>query len=242
MIYSIQRMPPEISSPLLQAAVLQVAAIRHAKALLTSSARSTQHRHRAETSATAPSSVRLAAQSGDIFLILGAAWTRPHYGLLLQQVREQYRLEPWLLLYDLIPLRRPEWCVAELVEGFTAWLTATLPQCRKLFAISRLPRPMSRCMRARSASSLDGPVEPVPIGTGFGLATPHEEQRRFAPGDYRHAAAMRCSSPPWRPERTTCCCSGCGADCWPTCHGTAYLYAGLCRTRGLAGRRSDAAT
>ena len=127
MIHSIQRMPPEISNPLLQAAVLQVAAIRHAKTLLTGSARPTQHRHRAETSATAPSSVRLAAQSGDIFLILGAAWTRPQYGLLLQQVREQYRLEPWVLLYDLIPLRRPEWCVAELVESFTTWLTATLP-------------------------------------------------------------------------------------------------------------------
>ena len=98
MICSIQRMPPEISNPLLQAAVLQVAAIRHAKALLTGSALPTQHRHRAETSATAPSSMRLTAQSGDIFLILGAAWTRPQYGLLLQQVREQYRLEPWLLL------------------------------------------------------------------------------------------------------------------------------------------------
>ena len=67
MIYSIQRMPPEISNPLLQAAVLQVAAIRHAKTLLTGSALPTQHRHRAETSATAPSSVRLAAQSGEHF-------------------------------------------------------------------------------------------------------------------------------------------------------------------------------
>ena len=174
-------MPPEISNPLLQAAVLQVAAIRHAKTLLTGSARPTQHRHRAETSATAPSSVRLAAQSGDIFLILGAAWTRPQYGLLLQQIREQYRLEPWVLLYDLIPLRRPEWCVAELVESFTAWLTATLPQCRKLFAISRATATDVEMYAREVGISLAGPVEPVPIGTGFGLATPHREQMEIRP-------------------------------------------------------------
>jgi hypothetical protein len=223
MIRSIQRMPPEISRPLLQAAVLQVAAIRHAKALLTSFAQSTHHRHRAETSATAPSSTRLIAKSGDIFLILGAAWTRPHYGLLLQQVREQYRLEPWLLLYDLIPLRRPEWCVADLVRGFTAWLAATLPQCRKLFAISQATATDVEMYAREVGISLDGPVEPVPIGTGFGLATLHEEQKEVRPRGLPARGSYALFVSTLERERTTCCCSGYGVGCWLTCHGTAYL-------------------
>jgi glycosyltransferase involved in cell wall biosynthesis len=181
LIRCIQRMPPEISNPLLQAGVLQVAALRYAKSLLTSPVRPTPTQAKATTSARSAPRKRLATQSGDIFLVLGAAWVRPDYGLLLRQLSEQYGLEPWLLLYDLIPSRRPEWCVADLVESFTAWLTATLPQCRRLFAISQATATDVENYAREAGISLDGPVVPVPIGTGFGLAAPREVQTGARP-------------------------------------------------------------
>jgi glycosyltransferase involved in cell wall biosynthesis len=173
----IWRMPPEISAVLLRAGVLQMAALRQFRLL-----RRRKVQPLAEAPLAGPQSDAvqadqpveggpgLAVQPGDVFLILGAPWAGPAYGAFLQQLRGRYPLEPALLLYDLIPLRRPEWCAADLVQNFGQWLRSTLPQCPRLMAISQATAADVEAYAREVGLTLSSPVQPVPIGTDFGLA------------------------------------------------------------------------
>jgi glycosyltransferase involved in cell wall biosynthesis len=164
-----ERLPPTIGEPLLRAGVLQLAALRHARLLARMLSRPAASRSKIPRPASdSPSNTRaFPGLPGDVFLILGAAWVHSNYGLLLQELRTRYRLVPILLMYDLIPLRRPEWCAAELVHNFSAWLTATLPHCGKLLAISHATAADVEAYAREISLPLAGPVTPIPIGTGF---------------------------------------------------------------------------
>ncbi|MCQ8277942.1 glycosyltransferase family 4 protein [Acetobacteraceae bacterium KSS8] len=105
------------------------------------------------------------AQPGDWLLSLGAPWHRVDYGSLIARARREGGLRSALLIYDLIPLRRPEWCHHSLVETFGAWLDGMLPQCDALFAISdATARDVSDLLQKRGRTD---PVVTMPVGTGF---------------------------------------------------------------------------
>ncbi|HTJ64484.1 MAG TPA: glycosyltransferase family 1 protein [Alphaproteobacteria bacterium] len=187
-IRTIERLPPEVADVLLQAGVLQIAALRQFKRLL--------RRHPVQTAespappepvevkggkvveavveapALAATSADLPVRPGEPLLIMGAPWANENYGNRLARFRAKYRLEPALLLYDLIPVRRPEWCDARLVQDFTDWLESTLPQCKQLMAISRATAADVEAYARECSLKLSGPVVPVPIGTDFGVPTP----------------------------------------------------------------------
>ena len=183
----IWKMPPEISAVLLRAGVLQMAALRQFRQL-----RRPKVQHLPEATPAEPpvdGTAGLAVRPGDILLILGAPWAGPAYGTFLQQVRGRYPLEAALLLYDLIPLRRPEWCAADLVEKFGQWLRSTLPQCSRLMAISKATAADVEAYAREVGLTLAAPVQPIPIGTDFGLpldAGMNEAPARGlpAPGSY----------------------------------------------------------
>jgi hypothetical protein len=168
----LERLPPAIGEPLLRAGVLQLAAVRHVRLLVEALSGPTARQQAASTNdlsgpPSTPMSGAFPGRPGDVFLILGAAWVHSQYGALLQQLRAQYGLVPILLMYDLIPLRRPEWCAADLVHDFSAWLAATLPHCTKLLAISRATAADVEAYAKETGLTLAGPVTPIPIGTGF---------------------------------------------------------------------------
>jgi len=172
-----QGLPPAIGEPLLRAGVLQLAALRHARRLIASLARPAAAG--GATPATAPVARRAAAafpaRPGDVLLILGAPWGHADYGALLRRARARYQMTAALLVYDLIPLRRPEWCAADLVRDFSAWLAATLPQCATVMAISRATAADVEAYAREIGLTLAGPVTPIPIGASFGPASaaPH---------------------------------------------------------------------
>ncbi|MBC9209947.1 glycosyltransferase family 4 protein, partial [Roseomonas aerophila] len=105
---------------------------------------------------------------GDTLLILGSPWFRTDYAELLKQVRERCRLRVAMLVYDLIPFARPEYCDPGLVRTFQAWFTGTIPLVDRFFAISRASaRDLERYARS-TRLTLAAPVAVLPIGTGFG--------------------------------------------------------------------------
>jgi len=189
---------------LLQAGVLQIAALRQFKRLLRGQSAPaveppppeqpvpTDQTGPAEAAAKMPmpavTSRDLPIQPGEPLLIMGAPWASENYGGRLARFCAKYRLEPSLLLYDLIPVRRPEWCDARLVRDFTDWLESTLPQCARLMAISRATAIDVENYARENALTLSGPVAPVPIGTDFGVPSPAADAEPQpglpAPGSY----------------------------------------------------------
>jgi glycosyltransferase involved in cell wall biosynthesis len=92
-----------------------------------------------------------------------------------------------LLVYDLIPLRRPEWCERGLVRLFRSWFGGVLPLCDQVFAISQATAADVESWAQEQGIELPGPVIPIPIGTGFDAASPaslQRTQRLPPPGSY----------------------------------------------------------
>ncbi|GEN62600.1 hypothetical protein AOE01nite_08240 [Acetobacter oeni] len=174
-------MPSDISGPLLAVCVSQIRVLRQLRRhwreqradsvpenlqplSATDSVSSTDIHPQQQTSADINFSPR------DIFLILGAAWADPHFGERLQVIRKRHGLRPVVLLYDLIPARRPEWCAHSLVRDFRHWLDTTLPQCSHMLAISTATARDVARYASEAGLHLAGSVRTIPLGTGFGLA------------------------------------------------------------------------
>ncbi len=110
---------------------------------------------------------------GDVMLVFGSPWFHPNYDAIVRAHREQYGLRFAMLVYDLIPLRRPEWCDASLVRLFRNWLDPMLPLCDRIFAISQATAIDVEHYVAERGIKLLGPILPLPLGTGFAAsATP----------------------------------------------------------------------
>ncbi|HLZ65085.1 MAG TPA: glycosyltransferase family 1 protein [Aliidongia sp.] len=128
------------------------------------------------------------AKPGDVLLVLGAPWSHPNYGALVHAQRERYGLRIALLIHDLIPLRRPEWCERGLVRLFRAWFDGVFPLADHLFAVSKATASDVEHYAREHGVALSGPVIPVPIGTGFGAKAPAvpvpPTARLPAPGSY----------------------------------------------------------
>jgi len=124
---------------------------------------------------------------GDILLVLGSPWSHPDYARLIGSQRAR-GLKFALLVYDLIPIRRPEWCDRGLVRVFRAWFDSILPLCDQVFAISRATAADVERFAAERRIVLANPVVPIPIGTTFGVAggraTAVRTARLPAPGTY----------------------------------------------------------
>jgi glycosyltransferase involved in cell wall biosynthesis len=103
---------------------------------------------------------------GDIILVLGSPWSHPDYAALVSEQR-QHGLRFALLVYDLIPIRRPEWCDRGLVRLFRDWFGTVLPLCDFVFAISRATASDVEAFARATQVVLPGRVVPIPIGTGF---------------------------------------------------------------------------
>ncbi len=120
------------------------------------------------------------AKDGDVLMVLGSPWFHPDYGSLVKGLRAKQGLRFALLVYDIIPLRRPEWCDRGLVRIFRAWFLSVLPVCDSVLAISRATAADLEAYVQERGLALPGPVRPVPIGTGFGRAGPVTGEEREA--------------------------------------------------------------
>ena len=125
-------------------------------------------------------------QAGDVLLALGSPWSHPDYAALVAAQRAR-GLQFALLVYDVIPLRRPEWFDRGLVRIFRAWFDAVVPLCDHIFAISAFTAAEVEFHMRKRGIPLPGPVTAIPIGTGFGVAAeiglPTERSQRLPPPD-----------------------------------------------------------
>ena len=171
-IRRIESLPPELARPLLNLAVNQLRALqllrRYARTKFQRAA-TPRNAVQAPLSPTTPAAASAdAPKPGDIFLILGAAWSEPDFGERLARMRKTYGIQPVLLLYDLIPAVRPEWCAISLIRDFRHWLDTTLPQCGRLLAISHSTAETVEDYARKQRLKLLAPVQTIPIGSGFG--------------------------------------------------------------------------
>jgi len=125
-----------------------------------------------ESAATAGPTITFeaAARPGDVILVLGSPWFHPDYAGLIRGLREKQGLRLGMLVYDLIPLRRPEWCDAGLVRLFRSWFDPMLPLCDHLFAISKATASDVTHYAAARGIPLAGEIIALPLGTGLNVA------------------------------------------------------------------------
>ena len=121
------------------------------------------------TQPTIPSLVRLADEvaPGDVLLAPGAGFMHIGYGAMVAELKARHALRFGLLLYDLIPLRRPEFTGVPHAVIFKTWLDSTLPLAERVFAISRQVAADVETYAAAEALPLHDRVRPIPLGTGL---------------------------------------------------------------------------
>ena len=74
--------------------------------------------------------------AGDTLLVAGAGWDDPSHARRLIGTKVAHRLRLAVLVYDLIPLRRPEWCDRQTASRFGRWIDTLLRAADTLLAIS----------------------------------------------------------------------------------------------------------
>lgn len=190
----VDRLPPQLGVPLRRFLILQRGALRAIRDLAPFERPLRIEPTPAVVPASDPvpaaASFRDLARPGDVLLVLGAPWFDSDYATLVASARQAQGVRVALLIYDLIPIRRPEWCHHTLVDRFERWFTSTLPQCDVLFAISRASAVDVELYARQKGLALPGPVHTVAIGSGFKFPTqPQPENARPAtalppPGSY----------------------------------------------------------
>ncbi len=127
------------------------------------------------------------ARPGDVLAVLGSPWFHPDYGALVARAQRERGLRFALLIYDLIPLRRPEFCDRGLIDLFARWVGQTLPLADIILTISRASAADVLRHAGDAAITLRTVPRPIPMGTGFSrpaLPAGPRSARLPPPGSY----------------------------------------------------------
>ena len=107
------------------------------------------------------------AMPGDCLVVFGSPWFHDDYVKTVRWVRDDLRMRFALLMHDLVPVRRPEWCDRGVITTFAAWHQSVLPLVDQIFANSRFTANDVTSWMQTSGLELPNAVRPVPIGTGL---------------------------------------------------------------------------
>ncbi len=116
------------------------------------------------------------AERGDVLAVLGSPWFEVDYAELVSHVRGRLGMRLVVLMHDVIPVRRPEWVDRGTVRVFRDWYRTVLPLADYVFANSRATAEDVARWCERDSIRLSVPVQPLPIGTGFGAVRPCAEE------------------------------------------------------------------
>jgi glycosyltransferase involved in cell wall biosynthesis len=184
-----QRLPSEVRHPLGEAARAQWSALRglsHAAGATStmlarrrtqaSSLRRSTLASASPLPGTAPPTdgvagqdLRDAARPGDVLATLGSPWSHPDYAGLVTRVSAAKDLRFALLVYDMIPAVRPEFCDPGLVSLFSGFMRGCLPVVDCILAISEATVRDVQKWAAWEGIPLRNTPRAIPIGTGFTL-------------------------------------------------------------------------
>jgi glycosyltransferase involved in cell wall biosynthesis len=107
------------------------------------------------------------ARAGDILAVLGAAWITPDFGAYIERAMLDKGLRLALLVYDTIPLRRPEWFNEKVVDAVRTWFDGALPLAHAILTISAATARDVSAYALGTKLALRGVPTPIPIGSGF---------------------------------------------------------------------------
>jgi glycosyltransferase involved in cell wall biosynthesis len=123
--------------------------------------------HRPEAQPTDGKPLKSVAKPGDTLIVLGSPWHHSDYAKTIRFARDELRMRFALLVHDLIPVRRPEWCDRGVITTFTDWHRSILPFADQIFTNSRATAAdVTRWLGETDVPS-HNPVQPVPMGTGL---------------------------------------------------------------------------
>ena len=182
----LERVPAEARVPLVAGLRAQLTALVEIAASLRAALRLLRRRRPVAAGWPPAGGVPLdgLARPGDVLANFGAPWFGSAHPALLRDARTRLGLRVALLIHDIIPLRRPEWCEPAMTALFRDWFHAALPQADMLFARSRAVADDIRHYAGAQGMVLAGPVRPVPGGSGLAVPPGGPGRRLPAPGSY----------------------------------------------------------
>lgn len=158
------RMPGEVRAALLDVLLPLWAAVRAVPRFLRAARRAQWRVPKQADGGRAQAAA--AMKPGDILFGLAAPWNSQHMERALVAL-ERHGLRYATLVYDLIPVMRPEFSVVALGRRYRDWARRMMPVCDVPMAISHSTRRDMEVFAAREGFTLRTPVAVVPIGTGF---------------------------------------------------------------------------
>jgi glycosyltransferase involved in cell wall biosynthesis len=125
------------------------------------------------------------ARPGDYLLALGAPWADPGYSTFVKHLADKHGLRFGMMIYDLIPIVRPEFCERSLTIALRSFLKSAIPLAEVVFTISHATASdLTRWAKQEKITLNDEPVV-VPIGTGFRHSEPSSRlPEGLVAGDY----------------------------------------------------------
>ncbi len=158
------RMPGEVRAALLDVLLPLWAAVRAVPRLVGAARRAQWRAPRQAGGGRTLAEAGMAA--GDVLFGLAAPWNSQHMAR-ATAARARHGLRYATLVYDLIPVVRPEFSVVALGRRYREWALAMMPVCDVPMAISQATRRDMEAFAAREGFALRAPVRVVPVGTGF---------------------------------------------------------------------------
>jgi glycosyltransferase involved in cell wall biosynthesis len=129
------------------------------------------------------------AQPGDVLAVFGAGWVVSDFNPCVERATHEKGLRLALLVYDIIPLRRPEWFKEQYANAFRTWFGHTLPSADVILTISAATARDVTSYAESAKLVLRAAPTRIPIGTGFKknhasrLQAGHELSSRLPPAN-----------------------------------------------------------
>lgn len=159
------RLPPDIAAPLVRLLKAQAAALAAGRDMVAA----LLHRLTRRDAGPRGDTARFAAlvRPGDLLFCPGAGFVHADYPAYVAALTARHGLRVALLVYDIIPVRRPEFVDPAFSRDFASWLDGMLPICDRLLAISRSAAEEAMEHARTRGIALRDTIHPIPIGTGF---------------------------------------------------------------------------
>jgi glycosyltransferase involved in cell wall biosynthesis len=107
------------------------------------------------------------AKPEDVLAVFGAGWVVSDFAACIERATREKGLRLALLIYDIIPLRRPEWFEERLANAFRIWFRRMLPLADMILTISAATARDVTSYAQSAELALRAVPTPIPIGTGF---------------------------------------------------------------------------
>ena len=160
-------LPREIRQPLGRAARAQAAALRAQAAALRAGAAALAALpalRRAGAAARPGAELRGLARPGDVLAAFGSPWSEPGQPARMARAAAATGARIALLVHDMIPLQRPEFCDRAQIAAFAAHMRAALPAADIVFANSRATAGAIADWAAREGLALRDAPCVLPVG------------------------------------------------------------------------------